>query len=153
MHSEHLQNVSPGRVVTGWLVAIAVTSFVAFGFVLVGLLGDTSPHDTAWAITAAAIGFLVGGWFAGYGALEAPILHGVAIGLTTLVVWVVLNLIMVIGFRGVEWEGLTASTTAAVILTQIAAAVAGCWMGARGARLRATELSGPGTGVRDRAEE
>jgi hypothetical protein len=153
MHTEHLQNVRPGRVVAGWLVAIAVTSFVAFAFVLLGLLRGEVPADTLWAIVAVAVGFLVGGWFTGYGTLEAPILHGVAIGLTSLVAWVALNVVMVIGFPGAGWEGLTATATAAVILTQIVAAVAGCWAGVRGARLRAVELSTPASGVRGREDE
>lgn len=153
MHTEHLQNVRPGRVVGGWLVAIAVTSFVVFGFVMLGLLAGGTPRDTIWAVTAVAADFLVGGWFTGYGTLEAPILHGVAIGLTSLVAWVALNLVMVVGFRDAAWEGLTAGTTLGVILTQIVAAVAGCLVGVRGARLRAGELEAPGTGVRGRAEE
>jgi hypothetical protein len=150
MHTEHLQNVRPARVLAGWLVAIAVTSFVVFGFVLLGLLGEAGPADTAWTMAAVAAGFMVGGWFVGYGTLEAPVLHGVALGLTSLLAWVVVNSVVVVGFRGMEWEGLTATAALAVILTQMIAGVVGCWAGVRGARLRATELSAPGTGVRGR---
>jgi hypothetical protein len=153
MHTEHLQNVRAGRVVAGWLVAISVTAFIVFGFVMLGLMGDAGPRDTMWAVVAVAAGFLVGGWFTGYGVLEAPILHGVAIGLTSLIAWVALNSVMVIGFRGAEWEGLTASAAVAVIVVQILAAVAGCWVGVRSAGLRAAELSAPGTGVRERGED
>jgi hypothetical protein len=154
MHTEHLQNVRPGRVVAGWLVAIAITSFVVFGFILLGLMGEGGERDTGWAITAVAVGFLVGGWFTGYGTPEAPILHGVAVGLTSLAAWVVLNLFVVIAFRGVQWEGLTASATMAVILTQIVAAVVGCWVGVRSARERVARLEqAPATGVRERGEE
>jgi hypothetical protein len=152
MHTEHLQNVRPGRVLAGWLVSIAVTSMVAFGFVMLGLLGETAPGDTAWAMAAVAAGFLVGGWFTGVGTMAAPILHGVAMGLTSLVVWVALNLVMVTGFRGAEWEGLAAAATAGVILTQMVAAVVGCWVGGRSARMRAAELASPATGVRERDE-
>jgi hypothetical protein len=153
MHTEHLQNVRWGRVAAGWLVAIAATSVIVFGFVLVGLMGESAPRDTVWAITAVAAGFLVGGWFTGSGSLEAPILHGVAMGLMSLVVWVGLNLIMVIAFRGATWEALTAGATASVILTQIVAAIAGCWIAGRGAEERAARLSEtPATGVRGRDE-
>lgn len=137
----------------GWLVAIAVTSVAVFGFVLLGFTGDGGPRDTAWAIIAVAAGFMVGGWFTGFGTPEAPILHGIGIGLTSLVAWVGLNLVMVIAFRGAEWEGLTASATLAVILTQIVAAVVGCRVGAISARQRASRLGEtPVTGVRDRAD-
>lgn len=152
MHTEHLQNVRPGRVVAGWLVAIAVTSFVVFGFVMVGFVGETGPADTLWTMTAVAAGFLVGGWFIGYGTLEAPVLHGIALGLTSLLAWVAVNTVVVIGFRGVEWEGLTATAALAVILTQMVAGVVGCWAGVRGARLRASDLNAPATGVRGREE-
>jgi hypothetical protein len=150
MHTEHLQNVRPGRVGAGWLVSIATTSFVVFTFIMLGLMGEGAERDTAWAITAVAAGFLLGGWFTGYGTLDAPILHGVALGLTSLVAWVVLNLAVVIAFRGAVWEGLTASATATVILTQIVAAVVGCWVGARAARERAATVGrSPATGVRE----
>lgn len=151
MHTEHLQNVRPGRVVGGWLVAVGATSVVLFGLVLFGLMGDAGPRDTAWTITAMAAGFLMGGWFTGYGTLEAPILHGVALGLTSLVAWVGLNLLMVVAFRDVQWEGLAAGATASVILTQIVAAVIGCRVGAESARARAARLSEtPDAGVRER---
>lgn len=152
MHTEHLQNVRPGRVLAGWLVSVAVTSFFVFGFILLGFMAEGSAADTAWAMAAVAAGFLVGGWFTGYGTMEAPILHGVALGLTSLVAWVALNLVVVIGFRGMEWEGLTAAAALGVIVTQMVAGVVGCWVGVRGARLRATELSAPATGVRGRDE-
>jgi hypothetical protein len=151
MHTEHLQNVRPGRVLGGWLVSVAVTSVVVFGLVLLGVMGEPGPRDTAWAITAVAAGFLMGGWFTGYGTLEAPILHGVAVGLTSLVVWAGLNLIMVVAFRGVQWEGLAPGVTASVILTMIVAAVVGCWVGGESARTRAARLGEtPGSGVRER---
>jgi hypothetical protein len=153
MHTEHLQNVRPGRVLAGWLVAIAVTSFVIFGFVLLDLVGHGGPADTAWTMTAVVAGFMVGGWFIGYGTLAAPILHGVALGITSLLAWVVVNSVVVIGFRGAEWEGLTASTALAVILAQMAAGVAGCWLGVRGAGLRAADLAAPGAGLRPRQDE
>jgi hypothetical protein len=132
-------------------VAVAATSVVLFGLVLVGVMGDAGPRDTAWTITAMAAGFLAGGWFTGYGTLEAPILHGVALGLTSLVAWAGLNLLTVVALRGVEWEGLAAGATASVILTQIVAAVIGCRVGAESARARAARFSEtPESGVRER---
>lgn len=154
MHTEHLQNVRPGWVAGGWLVAIAVTSFVVFTFLLMGLMGQELPRDTMWAMVAVAVGFLIGGWFTGFGTVAAPILHGVAVGLASLVAWAGLNLVMVVAFRAFRWEGLTAGATIAVILTQITAAVVGCWFGARAARRRAQRLSeSPEAGVRGRGEQ
>jgi hypothetical protein len=153
MHTEHLQNVRPGWIMAGWLIAVAVTSVAIFVFVLLGFTGDAGARDTAWAVLAVAAGFLVGGWFTGYSTQEAPILHGIAIGLMSLVAWVLLNMAMVVAFRGAEWEALTAAATVAVIFTQITAAVVGCRVGALSARQRVARLgNSPVAGVRDRSD-
>jgi hypothetical protein len=138
MHTEHLQNVHPLRVLGGWLVAIAVTSAVVFGLIVVGLMGDEAIRDTAWAVLAVGIGFLVGGWFTGFRTLEAPILHGIALGLTSLVAWAVLNLVVVVLFDAGEWSGLSTTAALVVLLTQIVAAVTGCWIGTGRARSAAS---------------
>ncbi|NIP82654.1 MAG: hypothetical protein GWM90_26925 [Gemmatimonadetes bacterium] len=144
MHTEHLQNVHPVRVLAGWLVAIAVTSASVFGLIVLGLMGEEAARDTAWAVLAVAAGFFVGGWFTGVRTLEAPILHGVALGLTSLVAWAALNLVVVIGFDAGEWTGLSTTAALVVLLTQIAAAIAGCWVGTGRARIRAgSEPSAP----------
>lgn len=152
MHTEHLQNVHPVRVMAGWLVAVAVTSVTVFVFIVLGLLGTEAPADAVWAVTAVAVGFLVGGWFTGMRTLEAPILHGIALSLTSLVMWAFLNLFVIL-LGGDEWSGLGATATLVVLVTQVVAAVAGAWVGTRGARLRSSELSGsPESGVRGREQ-
>ncbi len=151
MHTEHLQNVHPIRVMAGWLVAVAVTSVVVFILIALGLMMEADPLGPMWAMLAVAAGFMVGGWFIGMRTLEAPILHGIALGLTSLVVWAGLNLIVLVAFGTGEWTGLGATATLLVLLTQVVAAVVGCWLGTRGARLRAREISdSPAAGVRDR---
>ena len=154
MHTEHLQNVHPVRVLAGWLVSIAVTSVVVFGLIVLGVMGDEPGRASTWAVVAVAVGFLVGGWFTGFRTLEAPILHGVALGLTSLVAWALLNLIVGLAFESAEWSALTVNAAIAVLFTQVVAAVAGCWIGTGRARVRAEEIAtSPGTGVRDRGTE
>lgn len=153
MHTEHLQNVHPVRIMAGWLVAMAVTSIVVFGQIMLGLMAGEGPGDTAWAVLAVAAGFLVGGWFTGMRTVEAPILHGIALGLTTLLVWALVN-VVAIPFGMEEWTGLTPSSTVAILLVQIVAAIAGCWTGTAAARRRASDLaSSPATGVRGREQD
>ena len=153
MHTEHLQNVHPVRTLGGWLVAIAVTSVVVFGLIVLGLMGTEPEGDTGWAVLAVGVGFLVGGWFTGMRTLEAPILHGISLGLTSLVVWAVLNVVVGIGWGTDEWTGLGSTGALLVILFQMAAGVVGCWMGTKGARMRASEVSeSPAVGVRGRGE-
>jgi hypothetical protein len=155
MHTEHLQNVHPVRVLGGWLVSIAVTSVAVFGFIVLGLMREeAAAMDAVWAVLAVAVGFLVGGWFTGFRTLEAPILHGIALGFTSLVAWAVLNLVVVIGFGAGEWSGLGTTAALVVLLTQVIAAVAGCWIGTARARARAGEIAtSPGAGVRERGRE
>ena len=143
MHTEHLQNVHPVRVLGGWLVAVAVTSAVVFGLIVVGFMdGVGGRADTIGAMLAVAVGFLVGGLFTGYRTVEAPILHGIGLGLTSLVVWAGLNLV-VVGISGSAWSGLGTTAALVVLLTQIVAAVAGCWVGTGQARARVGDPPGP----------
>ena len=154
MHTEHLQNVHPGRVLGGWLVAIAVTSGVVFVFIVLGLMGEEALRDARWATLAVAVGFLVGGWFTGFRTVEAPILHGVALGLTSLLAWALLNLVVVVAWGAEEWTGLDTTAALVVMLTQVVTAVLGCWLGTRRARERVGEVAeSPATGVRERGRD
>lgn len=135
MHTEHLRNVHPVRVLGGWLVSVALTSVAVFGLIALGLLGP-GPGDTVWAVVGVGVGFFLGGIFTGTRTVEAPILHGVGLGLTSLVAWVGLNLV-VVGFGGGGWSGLETATAMAVLLVQIVMAVLGCWVGTQQARARA----------------
>lgn len=153
MHTEHLQNVHPVRIVAGWLVSAAVTSVAVFGFIVLGLMGEEAARDATWAVLAVGVGFLVGGWFTGTRTVEAPILHGIALGLTTLVMWAGLNLVAVVGWGSEGWSGLGTTAALVVLLTQVVTAVTGCWIGTRQARFRAGELAeSPAAGVRGRGE-
>ena len=129
MHTEHLQNVSIPRVLLGWLVAVAVGSMLMLGAAAVGLTG--TEDDAAWpAFVAVVIGFFAGGFFTGRRALRAPVLHGVAIGLMTLVVWAIVNALAsahILLLAGPT--SLSAANTVLVMITQIAAAVIGALMG------------------------
>jgi hypothetical protein len=130
MHTEHLQNVRFVRVVAGWLVAIAATSLAAIAALGIAMLqsGSTELGGVA-SVLAVIVGFWIGGFFAGFRALEAPILHGIGIGLTSLVAWAGLNAVVALVTPGVQWEALTPGRTAAILLAQIAAAVIGALMG------------------------
>jgi hypothetical protein len=90
--------------------------------------GSTELGGVA-SVLAVIVGFWIGGFFAGFRALEAPILHGIGIGLTSLVAWAGLNAVVALVTPGVQWEALTPGRTAAILLAQIAAAVIGALMG------------------------
>ena len=130
MHTEHLQNVTLGRVAAAWLVAIAVTSLVALALISMGLLTEESTAlDTWWSALAVIAGFFAGGFFAGFRAIEAPILHAAAMGLMSLVVWFIVNALAALVFTGWATESLTAQLTIALLLAQLGAAMVGALLG------------------------
>jgi hypothetical protein len=129
MHTEHLQNVRASRVLAGWLVAIAVSSFAALVLLALGLLTRGLFISTLWSLVCVLIGFWAGGFFAGFRALEAPILHGIAIGLITLAAWAVINAIAALVLPDTEWQRLTVAGAVGVMFVQMAAAVVGALMG------------------------
>jgi len=127
MHSEHLRNLHPGWVVGGWLVAIAVTSAVYLAMVGIGVLPD-GPGTTVGVVIAMAVGFFAGGLFVGVRWSDAPILHGGAITLLSVLVWFGGSVAAPGSVQA--WSG-QARTVLGVILLQLGAAVIGGWMGRR----------------------
>ena len=129
MHSEHLGNVRPGTVALGWFVAAAVTSLAVFAMLAVGLLSRDGHGGTLWGLIATAAGFFAGGWFMGMRARQAPILHAVAIGLFSLLVWFLVNLLPGQMLHAESWD-VGAAYAAGLILLQIVAAAIGGRMAA-----------------------
>jgi hypothetical protein len=130
MHSEHLQNVGTGRVIAGWLVAVAIASLTALALLSMGVLHDeTTAPNTWWSMVAIGIGFLAGGFFAGFRAIQAPILHAVGIGLTSLVAWFLLNAVASLFYRGWSWPVLTPQFAVGVLFVQFVAAMIGALLG------------------------
>ena len=140
MHTEHLSNVSPWPVFIGWVAAAAVTSALVFLLTAVGWM-TVEGTPTFWAVLTVAIGFFAGGYLTGTRDIEAPILHGVGIGLMTLVAWFILNLLAALFVDDGSGGGLPASVGAGLLLLQMAAAIAGAWIAARRA-LRGEDLPG-----------
>ncbi len=128
MHTEHLQNVRPAPVAGGWLVAIGAASLLVFVFIASGLLGDGRAEEL-WASVAVVLGFWAGGFFAGFRAMQAPVLHGVAMGLMSIVVWFVLNVLATLIVPTFGWEALTPGLTVGLLLAHIVAAIVGSLMG------------------------
>ncbi len=126
MRTEHLQNVHLGWVTAGWLIAAAVTSLVVIALAGVGIVAPEGSMSAAGSILAVVVGFYVGGMFTGFRSIDAPILHGIAIGIYTLAAWLVLNLVASL-VAGAPWQRLTPTAAAAGLLLQMAAAVAGAW--------------------------
>ncbi|MGQ0813420.1 MAG: hypothetical protein ACT4O1_03030 [Gemmatimonadota bacterium] len=131
MHTEHLQRVRPVIVVVAWLVAVAVASLVAFAIAAFNLVDPESAAGLRAQMAAVAVGFFAGGLFAGLRAGEAPILHGVAIALFSLIPWLVLNLLFSFVVLHIGWQSLTIQLTLTVLLIQMITAILGARTGYR----------------------
>lgn len=128
MQTEHLQNVRPSWVAFGWFAAAAVSGLGLVGLSSLGVLHPASGAGNGWALLAVLVGFFCGGWLVGWRTGEAPVLHGVGIGLFSLVVWFLANLLAGV-LDAAEWTGLNPTVAAATLLLQIGAAVFGAWYG------------------------
>lgn len=131
MHTEHLQRVRYRVVASAWLISIAVASLIVMATLGLELLAPDSVMATRLQMAAVAIGFFAGGLFAGLRAAEAPILHGIAMGLLSLVVWLVVNIISALAFPQFGWDALTPSLAISLMFIQIVAAVLGARSGYR----------------------
>jgi hypothetical protein len=140
MHTEHLNNVKPGRVAFGWFVSVAITSLVVIGLIAVGLLSRDGLGGTGWGLLAIAIGFFAGGWYVGMRAGRAPILHAVGMGLFSLLVWILANLFAGELLDADGWN-VGGAYGASFILLQIIAAAIGGRIASRDARAGAVETS------------
>jgi hypothetical protein len=135
VHTEHLSNVRVGWVLTGWGVAVAVASLVVLVFVAIGVLGEPIADEMAepaigvWVLLSVAAGFFAGGLFLGFRSIDAPLLHGLFMGLTSLVAWFALNVMSALLFGDAQWPGLTPAWAATVLLVQFGAAAGGAWVG------------------------
>lgn len=129
MQTEHLQNVRATTVVAAWLVSIAVTSLILLALVGLNLLDPASPSTRA-AMAAVALGFVAGGIFAGVRTAQAPILHGVAIGLFSLIAWFILGLLSQSLLRGSVWD-VSRDLTITAVLVQIICSIIGARLGYR----------------------
>ena len=136
MHTEHLQNVRPSWVFFGWFVSVAVVSLIVLTLLALRILSaDATAGEAAWGVLAIAAGFLAGGWLTGARVGAAPILHGIAMGLVSLLVWFVANLLFGEALGATTWDG-NPAYYAGMLLLQMAAAGVGAWVGSREGRAR-----------------
>jgi hypothetical protein len=138
MHTEHLENVRPGGVLFGWFVSVAVVSAIALALAATGLVDtESSTGGGLWGAAAIAAGFALGGWFVGARMGVAPILHGVAMGIVSILVWFLANLVAGETVAGSGMVRGSEAYYAGLLLLQIVAAAVGVAMGSRRQRLAA----------------
>lgn len=141
MHTEHLQNVRPSWVLFGWFVSVAVVSLFGLVLAAAGTVDpDASGAGGLWGIAAIGLGFFLGGLVTGARVGAAPILHGLAMGIVSLLVWFVANLLFGRALDAETWGGDSPAFYAGSLILQIVAAALGARYGSRQQR-RATGQS------------
>lgn len=131
MHTEHLNNVRIGQLFIGWFIAVSTASLLIFVLIATGLLDAEANTGGNWIAAAMAIGFAVGGAYVGLMIAVAPIIHGILLGIVSLVVWALLNAAVSALSPDFQWTALTGPLTLNVILVQIVSAVLGARFGYR----------------------
>lgn len=114
-----------------WMIAVGVASAIMFTLLALSLVDADSTNATRATIAAIAVGFFAGGLVAGLRVRAAPILHGLFIGLMSVPVWFVINVIASLAFPSFGWQALTPNLAAAIVLIQIASAIVGARSGYR----------------------
>ena len=131
MHTEHLQNLKPPWVLFGWFVSVAVVSLIALVLAAVGLADPDGSAMGVWGVIAIAAGFFVGGLVTGARVGAAPILHGVAMGIVSLLVWFFANLAFGETLDAETWGEDSEAFYAGLLILQMAAATVGARQGSR----------------------
>src|ERR1700756_4493330 len=116
MHSEHLQNVRPGLVGLGWFIGAAIVSLLTIALIAVGILPPDGLGGTVVGVVVIAAGFFAAGWYVGMRAGAAPILYAVAMGLFSLVLWFIVNLLPGQLLHSASWGNGSAAYTAGTLI-------------------------------------
>lgn len=133
MH-EHLRNIQPSWVAFGWFLAAAITSLLLLALAGFGLAEPDSPGETLWVAAALLVGFFGAGFIVGTRAAAAPVLHGVAIGLFSIVAWFLINVFFGEPMGQTTWRSLEPEILTGLLVLQGVAAVVGARIGVRWTR-------------------
>ena len=137
---ESVRSVRPGWIGFGWFIAAALTSVLLFVLTVLDMIRPEAPTEGIGVAVSLLVGFFLAGFFTGTRVNAAPVMHGVGIGLFSVIVWFGLNLFAGEGFGGAAWDSIPAGIAASLLALQTAAAVVGARAGVRFAR-RASALA------------
>lgn len=130
MH-ESLRSVRLGWIAFGWFIAVAITSLILLALIGLGVMSPDPGAEDFWVGVAIAVGFLLGGAFTGTRVAAAPVLHGLGIGLCSLLAWLILTLLAGEMLNGSRWGSLELASTIGLLLLQGVAAIVGTRIGVR----------------------
>lgn len=131
--SESLRSLRWDWIAFGWFMAVAVASGILLAFNAVG--SPESAGDESFAVAVSLVmGFLLMGYFVGTRVVAAPVAHGVAMALLSLVAWLAANFLGGAVVGAITWWPIDQMTIVSLFLLQAIAAVLGTRLGVRRAR-------------------
>jgi hypothetical protein len=128
---ESWRSVRPSWIGFGWFIAVSITSLILLALAAFDIIGDHPTEEGLWVAFGLLVGFFVAGFFVGTRVVAAPVLHGLGMGLMSLGVWFLLNLVLGEATGETTWRSLEAEVFAGLMLLQTVAAVVGSRMGVR----------------------
>lgn len=132
--SESFRSLRPSWIAFGWFIAAALTAGILLGLTVAGILGEDAAGERVWVAVALALGFAVAGFYVGTRVNAAPILHGLGMGLFSLVVWLGLNLFLGEPTGGAAWNAIPRDAAGGLVFLLTSASVVGTRQGVRYAR-------------------
>ena len=126
-----IRDVHPLWVVLGWFLAAALTAAVLLALTAIGVVSPEGDRETLGVSLSLLLGFFWAGFIIATRAPYAPALHGAAIALFSLVVWVALNLLFADATGLTAWDRLSFRDSLVLLFLQVAGAVLGARAGAR----------------------
>lgn len=131
-----MRNLRLGWIALAWLVAISITSLLVLGLAALGIAVATPEEQSTGVALAVALAFLIAGFLLGLKLGTAPIIHGLAMGLLSIVAWFFINLLLGEPTGATTWRSMEFDTFLGILGLQMAAAVVGARIAVRMARPR-----------------
>lgn len=129
--TESLVRLRPSWIAFGWFIAAAITSLILLALLGLGLITDDPQAEGIWVAAAFLVGFSVAGFFVGVRAGISPFLHGLGMGLFSLVAFLLVNLLAGEPTGQTAWREMGTTTALWLIILQTVAAIVGTRMGVR----------------------
>lgn len=127
----NLSAVRPSWIAFGWFIAACITGLGLLALISLGIADGQSVGGDPWVAAALTVGFLLGGFFVGVRVGGEALVHGLGMGLFSVVVWIGANLFLGEPTDQTAWSELGAATVTMLLVLQAVAAVVGVRMGVR----------------------
>jgi hypothetical protein len=129
--AESLRDVRPTWVAFGWFIGFALAAAGVLALTAADMMRPETDAENFWITVSLALGFGLAGFIVGVRVRAAPLLHGLGMGLFSLVVWLFLNLFIGEPMGDTAWQSMSLRSGIMLMVLHTAAAMVGVRMGVR----------------------